>query len=123
MALVETFRVGGECPYVACMPSKAMLRSAQARDEARSLADLGGASVTPSLDDDDLAFRAAVQRRDGIAEGRDDHAALGPTDQVGVHGPAPRGELPAALQAHRSRHSGDPSPRRGAVRRGRLPNR
>jgi pyruvate/2-oxoglutarate dehydrogenase complex dihydrolipoamide dehydrogenase (E3) component len=81
VALVEQLRVGGECPYVACMPSKSLLRSAQARTEARSLDDLGGAAVRPSLDSDDLAFRAAVERRDDIAEHRDDSdAAEGATD-------------------------------------------
>ena len=75
VALVESLRVGGECPYVACMPSKAMLRSAQARTEARDLPRLGGASARPTLDDEDRAFAAAVRRRDAIAEGRDDSAA------------------------------------------------
>ena len=84
VALVETLRVGGECPYVACMPSKSMLRSAQARDEARSLADLAGASVRLTLDDDDLAFRRAVERRDEIAEGRDDSGAAEEAEKAGV---------------------------------------
>ena len=84
VALVETLRVGGECPYVACMPSKAMLRSAQARAEARSLADLGGTSVPPVLDDEDLAFRRAVERRDEIAEHRDDSGAAGELQEAGV---------------------------------------
>jgi len=84
VALVETLRVGGECPYVACMPSKAMLRSAEARAEAKSLRDLGGASSTPSLDDDDLAFHAAVERRDEIAEQRDDADAAQGVEDNGV---------------------------------------
>src|SRR5687767_9900181 len=75
VALVEALRVGGECPYVDCMPSKAMLRSAHAREEARRLPELGAASVAPELDDDDSAFRAAVQRRDGISEHGDDAEA------------------------------------------------
>jgi pyruvate/2-oxoglutarate dehydrogenase complex dihydrolipoamide dehydrogenase (E3) component len=72
VALIEALRVGGECPYVACIPSKAMLRSAQARDQARHLAELGGASAPPALDEDRLAFRAAARRRDELSGGRDD---------------------------------------------------
>ncbi|MCA1720367.1 MAG: NAD(P)/FAD-dependent oxidoreductase, partial [Actinobacteria bacterium] len=74
----------GECPYVACMPSKAMLRSADARHEARSLTDLGAASAAPTLDDDALAFRAATARRDDLSEHRDDSDAAQSLVDVGV---------------------------------------
>ena len=84
VALVESLRVGGECPYVACMPSKSMLRSAQARDETRRLAELAGASSAPPLDGDDEAFRAAVARRDEVAEHRQDDGAAGELAQAGV---------------------------------------
>jgi len=84
VALVESLRVGGECPYVACMPSKAMLRSEQARDDTRRLAELAGASSAPSLDHDDEAFRAAVARRDEVAEHRDDAGAAGELEEAGV---------------------------------------
>ena len=84
VALVEQLRVGGECPYVACMPSKSMLRSAQARDEARRLRELAGASSAPPLDGDDDGFRAAVGRRDEVAEHRDDSGAAGELDEAGV---------------------------------------
>src|SRR5580704_8472873 len=68
VALIEKLRVGGECPYVSCIPSKSMLRSAHARQEAlRQLTELGGASALPVLDDDDAAFGAAVRRRDKLA--------------------------------------------------------
>ncbi len=84
VAIVETLRVGGECPYVACMPSKAMLRSAQARVEARHLTGVAGAAADPALDDDAGAFRAAVRRRDGIAEHRDDAGAAEELTGAGV---------------------------------------
>jgi len=84
VALIEALRVGGECPYVACIPSKAMLRSGQARDQARRLADLGGSSAAPALDEDRLAFGAAVRRRDGLSAGRDDGDKAASIVQRGV---------------------------------------
>jgi pyruvate/2-oxoglutarate dehydrogenase complex dihydrolipoamide dehydrogenase (E3) component len=84
VALVEERRVGGECPYVACIPSKAMLRSAQARDEARHLAESGGASVPLKLDGDEPAYRAAAARRDKLSADRDDTQAAGGIERRGV---------------------------------------
>ena len=84
VALVEALRVGGECPYVACMPSKSMLRSAQAREEAGRLTELGAASENPVLDGDDAAFAAAVRRRDDISENRDDADAAKGLQEGGV---------------------------------------
>lgn len=84
VALVESVRVGGECPYVACIPSKSWLRSAEVRDTARRMVDLGAASVDPGLDDDELAFGSAVRRRDEIAHGRDDTAAAEGVERAGV---------------------------------------
>jgi dihydrolipoamide dehydrogenase len=84
VALVEALRVGGECPYVACIPSKAMLRSAQARHEAGRLTDLGGASAGPVLDDPGDAYRAAARRRDDLSEQRDDTEAAKGIETAGV---------------------------------------
>ncbi len=78
VALVESARVGGECPYLACMPSKAMLRSAQVRQLLRRAASLGAVSQQLMLDDDAAAFAAAAERRDRIAaHGDDSDAAKG----------------------------------------------
>ena len=63
VALIEKLRVGGECPFVSCVPSKAMLRSAQARGDARRLVDLGGSAVPASLGDEEDAYRTAAARR------------------------------------------------------------
>lgn len=79
VALVETLRVGGECPYVSCVPSKAILRSAHGRGDARRLTDLGATSVPVTLDDDEAAYRAAAARRDRLSAGRDD--AWGPASR------------------------------------------
>lgn len=75
VALVEAGRVGGECPYVACMPSKAVLRSAQARYDAERLVERGATEGAVDLGDARAAFAAAARRRDRIAEERDDTQA------------------------------------------------
>jgi pyruvate/2-oxoglutarate dehydrogenase complex dihydrolipoamide dehydrogenase (E3) component len=74
-ALIEPLRVGGECPYVACIPSKALLRSAHAREQARHLAELGGSAAPLALDADRAAFGAAVRRRDDLSHHGDDSGA------------------------------------------------
>ena len=84
VALVESLRVGGECPYVACMPSKAMLRSAEARADAGRLTDLGALADDVPLDDPVAAYRAATARRDEISEHRDDAAAARSAEQAGI---------------------------------------
>ena len=84
VALIEANRVGGECPYVACVPSKAMLRSAKARHDARLTQNVGGTSVPLVLDADDLAFSASAIRRNAIAEERDDHQAATRLGKEGV---------------------------------------
>ena len=82
VALVEANRVGGECPFVACMPSKAMLRAAEIRDIGRrsrrdAAGDAGG-------DDAASAWAAAVRRRDEVAEHRDDSATADRIVAAGV---------------------------------------
>jgi dihydrolipoamide dehydrogenase len=72
VALIEKLRVGGECPFVSCVPSKAMLRSAQARGDAARLVELGGTSAPVELGPDDAAFRTATARRDQLVSGRHD---------------------------------------------------
>lgn len=65
-AIVESELVGGECSYWACMPSKALLRSAAALRAAR---DVDGArqAVTGDLD-----VAAVLRRRDTMTSGYDD---------------------------------------------------
>lgn len=78
VALIEKLRVGGECAYVSCMPSKAMLRSAQVRKLAQNLQTLGAAAEQPNLGDERKAFRSAARRRDEITSQRNDaDAAMG----------------------------------------------
>ena len=84
VALVEASRVGGECPYVACIPSKGMLRSAQVREDARHLVELGGASAPVALDEDEPAYRAAARRRDDLSSHRDDTDAARNITRRGV---------------------------------------
>jgi pyruvate/2-oxoglutarate dehydrogenase complex dihydrolipoamide dehydrogenase (E3) component len=84
VALIEKLRVGGECPFVSCVPSKAMLRSAQARDDARRLVELGGSAVPAGLGDDESAYRTASARRDRLAHDRHDTGHAQAAQERGV---------------------------------------
>lgn len=75
VAVVESGRVGGECPYVACVPSKALLRAAHLRRLLRRAEELGAVGEPLALGSDALAFSRACHRRDEVAEYRDDTAA------------------------------------------------
>jgi dihydrolipoamide dehydrogenase len=70
VALVEQDLIGGECSFYACMPSKELLRPAQALAEACRVEGAAQA-VTGELDVD-----AVLARRDEIVHGLEDSAQL-----------------------------------------------
>jgi dihydrolipoamide dehydrogenase len=78
VALVERELVGGECSYYACMPSKALLRPAQALAEARRVP---GAAQAAS---GELDVPAVLARRDEVIHDRDDTSQLPWLDERGV---------------------------------------
>jgi dihydrolipoamide dehydrogenase len=84
VALIEELRVGGECAYLSCMPSKAMLRSAKVHTLAKKALELGASSIELELGDEAHAFTRAAERRDKIAEYRNDHQAARHAEEVGV---------------------------------------
>jgi dihydrolipoamide dehydrogenase len=73
VAVVERELVGGECPYLACVPSKALLLAARRR---RGL-DTGSGP-------DRAAYAEAVRMRDRAAENRDDADAAKQLEADGV---------------------------------------
>ena len=70
VAIVEDRLVGGECSFWACMPSKALLRPAQALAEVRRVPGAAEA-VTGTLD-----VAAALERRTEVVHGWDDSGQL-----------------------------------------------
>src|SRR5947207_7019099 len=70
VAVIEGHLVGGECSFYGCMPSKALLRPAQALAEARRIPGAREA-VTRDLDVD-----AVLRRRDEVIHGLDDAVQL-----------------------------------------------
>jgi len=84
VALVEAGRVGGECPYVACMPSKSLLRSATVRHLATRAVALGATAGPLTLDDPGAGWVRAVARRDEVAHHRDDADAAQGVEREGV---------------------------------------
>lgn len=84
VAIVAAGYVGGECAFVACIPSKSLLRSARVRQEAREAASHGAALHPLDTGPDDDAWSAAVGRRDAAANHRDDTAEAEQVEDDGV---------------------------------------
>src|SRR4051794_25387618 len=103
VAIVEEHLVGGECSFYACMPSKALLRPAQALDEARRIP--GAAQGAGGA----LDAGAALARRDDVVHDLEDAAQLPWLEDRGI-----------ALVRGRGRLDGE---RRGRGRRGGLAGR
>jgi pyruvate/2-oxoglutarate dehydrogenase complex dihydrolipoamide dehydrogenase (E3) component len=85
VALVERELVGGECSFYACMPSKSLLRPAEALREARRIP--GAAQAAGG----DLDVQAVLDRRDEVIHDLDDAAQmpwLEDRDIALVRGPA-----------------------------------
>ena len=78
VAIVERELVGGECSFYSCMPSKALLRPAEAVDEARRLPGAAEA-ITGELD-----VAAVLARRDEVIHDRDDSSQLPWLEERGV---------------------------------------
>ncbi|MER5308435.1 NAD(P)/FAD-dependent oxidoreductase [Streptomyces sp. NPDC002773] len=77
-AIVESELIGGECSYWACMPSKALLRPAIARSDARKVAGLRESVYGPLDALDVLAHRDEV-----VGHWKDD-GQVGWLDSIGV---------------------------------------
>ena len=95
VALIEAARVGGECSYVACMPSKALLRSAHARQLLPRLEELGAAVAPYAPHDDAAAYAVAVRRRDRLSEDRDDSEHATSAEEKGITLVRGRGRIAA----------------------------
>jgi pyruvate/2-oxoglutarate dehydrogenase complex dihydrolipoamide dehydrogenase (E3) component len=86
-ALVESDLVGGECSFWACMPSKALLRPAQAVDAARAVN--GAAQAVTGR----VSVEAVLARRDEFTHAWDDSSQVSWADGAGIHLVRGRGRL------------------------------
>jgi dihydrolipoamide dehydrogenase len=71
VAIVESHLVGGDCSFYACMPSKALLRPAEALAETRRVP--GAAEAVTG----ELGVKATLERRDEVINHLDDSNHLG----------------------------------------------
>jgi pyruvate/2-oxoglutarate dehydrogenase complex dihydrolipoamide dehydrogenase (E3) component len=78
VVLVERELVGGECSFYACMPSKALLRPAQALAEARRIS--GAAEAAGG----ELDVAAVLRRRDEVVNDLNDDAHLPWVQERGI---------------------------------------
>jgi pyruvate/2-oxoglutarate dehydrogenase complex dihydrolipoamide dehydrogenase (E3) component len=70
VAIVEDRKVGGECSFWACMPSKGLLRPGELLAEARRIPGVAEAITDP------LDVQAVLDRRDEIIHDLDDSTQL-----------------------------------------------
>src|SRR3954447_10681578 len=70
VAIVEPHLVAGECSYYACMPSKALLRPAQALAEVRRVPGAAEAATG------ELDVQAVLDRRDEVIHHLDDSSQI-----------------------------------------------
>lgn len=80
VALVERELVGGECSFYACMPSKALLRPAQALAEARRVGGIRFAEAAGG----ELDVAAVLRRRDEVIHDLNDDAQLPWIEKRGI---------------------------------------
>lgn len=81
--IVEKELVGGDCPYWACVPSKALLRPAEALDDSRHVGGARERLTDPNIGVD---AEAVFRRRDTFTAGWDDTKVLVPmVEKAGVH--------------------------------------
>ena len=78
VAIVEDRKVGGECSFWACMPSKALLRPAEALAESRRIP--GAAEAI----DGELDAGAVLARRDEVIHDLDDSSQLPWLEERGI---------------------------------------
>jgi pyruvate/2-oxoglutarate dehydrogenase complex dihydrolipoamide dehydrogenase (E3) component len=78
VALVERELVGGECSFYACMPSKALLRPAQALAEARRIP--GAAEAAGG----EIDVVAVLRRRDEVVHNLEDDAQMPWIEKRGI---------------------------------------
>jgi pyruvate/2-oxoglutarate dehydrogenase complex dihydrolipoamide dehydrogenase (E3) component len=81
VAVVERELVGGYCPFYACVPSKAMLRSARVW---RLGADEQFSGLFTGRSDATAAYRQAVARRERIVHDRDDSLTAAALQETGA---------------------------------------
>ena len=84
VALVEDHLVGGECAYLACIPSKAMLRAAEVRHDSQRLSEVARPPATPTWARPEPAFAAAARRRDELSHHRDDTGSAEAVVKAGI---------------------------------------
>jgi dihydrolipoamide dehydrogenase len=109
VALVESGLVGGECPYVGCMPSKALLRPGQVLTEARRVPGAAEAITGP------IDIEAALRRRDASTYELDDSSHSGRVAARGVTIVRGRGALVAERRVRVEPSSARPGEHRSDI--------